>query len=148
MALRDRLVGTWRMVDNVNTRAGVESRPFGAPPVGQLMLDADGYVSVLMFRPDLPRFEAGNRLHGTAEENSRVVQGCLAVMGTYELLGAESTLVLVARASTYPNLVGVPVRRPFVLEGDMQTWIVPEATVGGHSKIVWRRAGAQAYAAE
>jgi hypothetical protein len=140
MSVRDRLIGTWDLIDNTNERDGVRTRPFGDPPVGQLMLDGAGRVSVFMSEPNLPMFLSGNRLRGTDAENKRVVQGCLSVVGTYELLEGESTLILVARASTYPNLVGVPMRRPFRLDGSTQTWNVTESTIGGSSVIVWKRA--------
>jgi hypothetical protein len=142
MSLRDELIGTWSLVSNVNLRDGVESHPFGQNALGQLMLDARGRCSVLMFERDLPRFAAGKRTAGTEEENRRIVHGCLNVFGTWELLEPESTLVLLATASTYPNLVGVPMRRPFRLEQDEQVWQVMEATVGGSSRITWKRVGA------
>jgi hypothetical protein len=143
MSLRENLLGTWTLVANVNTRDGVESHPFGTEPLGQLMLDAGGRCSVMMFERDLPPFAGGKRIAGTDDEHRRVVQGCLAVFGTFEVLESESTLVLRAAASTYPNLNGVPMRRPLSLDGDLQTWQVAEATVGGTSRIIWKRAGSQ-----
>lgn len=141
MTLRERLLGTWTLVSNVNSRDGLESHPFGPDPLGQLMLAADGHCSVLMFERDLPTFVSGRRIAGTDEENRRVVHGCLAVFGTFDVLEAEGTLVLRAMASTYPNLNGIPMRRPLSLRGDLQTWQVKEATVGGTSQITWKRTG-------
>jgi len=136
----DQLVGAWELVSNVNSCAGVESHPFGDDAQGQLMLDPSGCMSVLMFRRGLQPFASGSRTAGTDAENRQVVQGCLAIFGTYEVLEQEGALVLHGTASTYPNLCGKPVRRPFRLEGDHQmVWEVQEATVGGTSRITWRR---------
>jgi len=133
----DDLVGRWILVSNDTVGN------FGPHPKGELMFDASGHFMLLNGRSDLPKFAAGNRVSGTPEENKAIVQGSIALYGTYsvELAAVSRLLVFNIEYSTYPNWDGEVQKRPFTLEGDKLSYtVLPTATGGGTAHIVWQRA--------
>jgi hypothetical protein len=56
---------------------GKKTDLFGSNPQGQETRSANGLVSVIITRSDLPKFTSNNRAAGTPEENKAVVQGAL-----------------------------------------------------------------------
>jgi hypothetical protein len=77
------LVGTWTLVSITIERDGKKIDFYGPNPQGQAMYDANGRVSSIITRSDLPKFASNNRQSGTPEENKVVVQGSIAYFGTY-----------------------------------------------------------------
>lgn len=106
--LRDQLVGTWKFViAEITTADGKKSLPFGDKPSGMLIFTADGHFSQVHISGGLPRIASNNRLAGTPEDNKAIVQGTLALFGTYEVDEQKKTLTFNIEASTFPNLAGV-----------------------------------------
>jgi hypothetical protein len=60
---------------------GKKTDLFGPNPQGQETRAANGHVSVIIARSDLPKFVSNNRPAGTPEENKAVVQGSIAYFG-------------------------------------------------------------------
>ena len=112
--------------------------PYGPNPKALLMFDDKGRYTSLIVRSDLPKFASNNRTTGTPEENKAVVQGSNAHFGTYAVEGDK--LVLRIESATFPNSTGAEQRRPFTLTGDELKVIVPVASGGGTSTLVWKRA--------
>jgi Lipocalin-like domain len=112
----------------------------GPHPEGQLIFGSDGHYVLVGVRADLPKFAAGNRLSGTAEENKKIVLGSFAHFGTYTVDPAEHVIVFHIQKSTFPNWDGDVQRRPFTLVGDRLTYITPGSFGYGTSKVVWQRA--------
>jgi len=78
------MVGTWILVSDTNTAPdGDTVQPFGRTPQGIAMFDSN--FAIVNARSDLPKFASGNRMRGTAEENKAIVQGSLALLGTYSV---------------------------------------------------------------
>jgi hypothetical protein len=106
--LRERLIGTWTFVIAEITAAdGKKTLPFGDKPKGMLIFTADGHFSQVHVAGDLPKIASNNRLAGTAEDNKAIVQGSLALFGTYEVDEDKGTLTFKIEGSTFPNLAGV-----------------------------------------
>jgi hypothetical protein len=106
--LRERLVGTWTFVIAEITAAdGKKTLPFGDQPKGMLIFTADGHFSQVHVAGDLPKIASNNRLAGTAEDNKAIVQGSLALFGTYTVDEDKKTLTFKIEGSTFPNLAGV-----------------------------------------
>jgi Lipocalin-like domain len=125
------LVGTW-------TPVSVEA--YGPNPKGLLIFDANGRFSIILMRPDLPKFASNKRDAGTAEENKAIVGGSLAYYGTYSLSGNELTLR--TEGCTFPNWTGMDQKRTNVsITGDELKYSnnAPSAG-GGTAHLVWRRA--------
>ena len=106
-SMRDQLVGTWNFVIAEITAAdGKKTLPFGDKPKGQIIFTADGHFSQVHVSSGLPRIASNNRLAGTDADNRAIVQGTLALFGTYTVDEAKKTLTFNITASTYPNQEG------------------------------------------
>jgi hypothetical protein len=103
-SMREQLVGTWDFVIAEITAAnGTKTLPFGDKPKGQIIFTADGHFSQVHVSSGLPRIASNNRLAGTDADNRAIVQGTLALFGTYTVDEAKKTLTFNIAASTYPN---------------------------------------------
>lgn len=106
-SMREHIVGTWDFVIAEITAAnGSKTLPFGDKPKGQLIFTADGHFSQVHVSSGLPRIASNNRLAGTDADNRAIVQGTLALFGTYTVDEAKKTLTFNITASTYPNQEG------------------------------------------
>ena len=106
-SLKDQLVGTWNLVIAEITAAdGKKTFPFGEHPKGQIVFTADGHFSQVHVSGELPKIASGNRLNGTDADNRAIVQGSLAMFGTYTVDEAKKTLTFTIVGSTYPNAAG------------------------------------------
>ena len=106
-SMREQIVGTWDFVIAEITAAnGSKTLPFGDKPKGQLIFTADGHFSQVHVSSGLPRIASNNRLAGTDADNRAIVQGTLALFGTYAVDEAKKTLTFNITASTYPNQEG------------------------------------------
>ncbi len=125
------LVGTWTLVS---------ADIFGANPKGILMLDANGHISAIVMRSDLPRYATNSRSQGTAEENKATVQGMIAWFGTYSLHGADFSVHI--EGSSFPNWIGTDQKRTIVsVTGDELRWTQLAPSSGGPPILnVWKRA--------
>jgi hypothetical protein len=132
------LAGTWSVVSVVAEQDGNKVQPYGPNPKGILMFDQGGRYSLLLLRPDLPKFASNNRARGTAEENKAVIEGSNAHFGTYAVESGKNLVFRIGPA-TFPNWNGVEQRRPFTLQGDELRYVVPAASGGGTSELVWKR---------
>jgi hypothetical protein len=133
------LVGTWTIATVTAEQGETQVEPYGSNPKGILMFDENGRYTLVLLRPDLPRFASSNRTAGTPEENRAVVQGSIAHFGTYAVEGGN-TLVLRIEAATFPNWNGGEQNRPFTLTGAKLEYTVPAASGGGTGRVVWTRA--------
>src|SRR6266436_6876414 len=105
--LREQLVGTWNFViAEITTADGKKTLPFGDHPKGMLIFTADGHFSQVHVSGGLPRIASNNRLAGTDADNKAIVQGTLALFGTYTVDEQKKTLTFNIQASTYPNAEG------------------------------------------
>jgi hypothetical protein len=105
------LVGTWKMVTNINTAPdGTKSESFGPTPNSILTFDANGRFVFVGTRPNLPKFASNNRMQGTAEEN--IVQGSIAYFGTSSVL--DKVLIQKLEGGTWPSWIGTNQKRPII----------------------------------
>jgi len=120
------LVGTWELVSSVNTaRDGTKSDVFGPNPKGILMFDNDGRFAQVFTRPELPKFASGDRLQGTPDENRAIVQGSIAMFGTYSI--SDKVLMLYVQSGTWPGWIGTDQKRPLTsYTGDEMSWTQQE----------------------
>jgi len=88
--LRQRLIGTWRLIAVVNEdlETGKKSDYFGPNPQGYINYGPDGRMIVINARSDRPRPKGPTP---TAEEAAALFHGLLAYAGTYTVHGNEIT---------------------------------------------------------
>jgi hypothetical protein len=125
------IVGAW-------TIASAEA--FGPTPKGVLIFDPTGRYSLMLMRPDLPKYAANNRTQGTSEENKAIVGGSISYFGTYSVNGSD--LILRVEYSSFPNWNGTEQKRTnFTVTGDELKYTNTAPSVGGPAVVlVWKRA--------
>ena len=69
------LVGAWTLVSITLEREGKKTDFYGPDPQGQATYEANGRLSVIITRSDLPAFASKNRELGTPEENKADISG-------------------------------------------------------------------------
>lgn len=134
------LVGTWTIVSNETIDAvGKTSPTFGPNSRGSLIFTSNGRYIVTFARASLPKFSAGNRVNGTADENKAVVTGSISHFGTYTVDEKDKSFTLHVETSTYPNWDGTSQKRPFTVSGDELRFTSAAASGGGSVELVWKR---------
>ena len=134
------LVGSWTLVTSFTTDAnGKKEATFGEKPMGQVTFSSNGRYTLLITRPDLPKFAGNNRAKGTLEENKAVVGGTIAHYGTYKMDDKAKAIVFHIESSSYPNWNGTEQTRPFSVTATELKWNTPSASGGGSADLVWKR---------
>lgn len=136
------ICGTWTLTSYVSTAAdGAAIENFGAAPKGIAMFDAHDNFSIVIVRPDLPRFASGNRERGTAEENGAVVRGSIAYFGRYSLSETGGGVIFEVLGATLPNWIGTTQKRGAAMaSADELVLTNASASGGGSARISWIRA--------
>ena len=139
-SLKEQLVGTWTYVSVDTVRPDGSRVPmFGPNPTGLAIFDSNGRYLLLTARTGLPKFEANNRMGGTAAESEAVVQGSIAHFGRYTVNESEKTITFQIQTSTFPNWNGTKQSRPITLSGDELRWTTA-ASSGGTAEVILKRA--------
>ncbi len=82
--LPDRFVGTWRLVSFVGHGAdGGETRTYGPRPLGVLIYDKGGRMSVQIARSDRRPFKSGDLFRASPEELKDAFEGYFGYFGRY-----------------------------------------------------------------
>jgi hypothetical protein len=140
-SLKQRIVGTWNLVSDVIDQDGGKVEPFGPNPKGAMILSGNGTFSLVITRPDIPKFAGSNRATGTDAENKAAVQGGIAYFGSYTVDEPTKTVNLHLAGSTFPNWVGNDQKRIVEVSGDELRWKNPTTSLGsGVATLVWKRA--------
>jgi hypothetical protein len=124
------IVGTWTITS---------AEAFGPTPKGLLMFDANGRYSLMLMRPDLPKYASNNRTQGTSEEYKTIGGGSISYFGTYSVSGSD--LILRVEYSSFPNWNGTEQKRAnFTVTGDELKYTNTAPSVGGPAAaLVWKR---------
>lgn len=104
------------------------------------MFDRSGHVSVIILKPDLPKFASNNKNTGTDAENKAVVQGTIANYGTYNIDEKNHKALVHYIGSTYPNWNGTDQERAITITGDQMSLVDPAPPSGGTSTVTLTRA--------
>jgi Lipocalin-like domain len=137
----DGLVGTWTLVSITLEKDGTKTDFYGPNPMGQLTYGADGRFSTIITRSDLPKFVSNNRVEGTPEENKAVVQGSIALFGTYWVSDTDKIVTTYIESCTFPNQNGIARKESFSISGDeLHVTSICKASASGTAHLVWKRA--------
>jgi len=111
--LKQQLIGTWDFVRTEATQAdGKKIFPFGEHPSGVNIFTEDGHFVQIQIAGGIPKFASNSRVTGTSDENKAVVQGSLALFGTYTVDETKKMIVYKVDSSTFPNWIGLVQERP------------------------------------
>ena len=140
----EKLTGTWKLIScEARSSKGEVTRLYGKDPVGMLMYDSRGNMSVLVMRRDRPKFASGDLLKGTPEEIKAAFEGSLAYCGTYEVNEEKETVTHHVEGSTFPNWVGTDLVRFLEYSGDQLLLNTPRIPAGDEHwtvHLIWKRA--------
>jgi lipocalin-like protein len=117
--IRERIVGTWKLVSTEQTMKDGATRPFaafGPRAQGFLIYQRDGYMCAVLVNPDRPKW--ADPAHATVEEKIAGFDGTFAYGGRYEIDLEQRQIIHLPEVATTPGFVGSRQVRPYVLEGD------------------------------
>lgn len=140
-ALKDQIVGTWKLQSIYNEDKSGKRHLYGDKPVGMAMFDRAGNVMTFISKPDVPKFAKANRLGGTDKEYRETMQAMVASFGTYTVEG--NTVSIRWIASSYPNRAGTTEKRTYKVSGDQLSSTNPMASSGGTAHSIYVRAKPQ-----
>lgn len=141
--IRDRIVGTWKLVSAEQTLKDGTTRPypgFGAQGKGFLMYQRDGYMCADLVDPDRPKWAQTS--HPTQDEKLAAGGGTFAYCGRYEIDAKQRQIIHLPEVATDPGYVGSRQVRPYRFENDRLVLsdvekVDPEVA---RWKIVWEKA--------
>ncbi len=116
--VRDRIVGTWKLVSTEQTLKDGSTRPYpeyGAHGKGFLIYQRDGYMCADLVNPDRPKWSDSE--HPTTEEKMAAAEGSFAYCGKYEIDAKQKILVHIPEVAIDPGYVGSRQIRPYSFEG-------------------------------
>ena len=119
---KDRIVGAWSLVSNVNTNAqGVKSTPWGEHPLGTYMFDSAGHFAEIIINPD---------------KDGATVD----YFGTYTVDEPNKALKVHIVGSSASRFNGTDATRAIgSMSDDEFTTINSNASVGGTAEVTWKR---------
>ncbi|MGV9861046.1 lipocalin-like domain-containing protein [Rhodococcus koreensis] len=144
--IRERIVGTWELVEYSMTSAGRAVRyPLGRDARGLIIYTPEGFMSAQLMIPGRPEFRSSNVHGGNPAELSVAAHGYLAYSGPFHVDEESQTVHHVMTVSLFPNWVGDDRQRIVRFESDdAMTLSTPPLNVSGTSwwpSVIWRRAG-------
>ena len=141
--LKQQLVGAWTFVGTeANLPDGKKSLPFGSNPKGINIFTEDGHFAQIQIADGIPKVASNSRVTGTAEENKAIIQGSIALFGTYTVDEAAKMIIYKVESSTFPNWIGQEQKRPIdSLTADELRHSNLGASIAGASTVnIWKRA--------
>ena len=131
----NKFTGAWRLV-TFEERAldGELTYPYGKHPVGLLVYDATGQMSVQIMRRDRPDLSTTNSQEISPEEIKAAVEGFTAFFGTYEVDESNCLIIHHVEGHLLPNSVGKNLKRAFEFSGD-RLILKPTET----RRVIWER---------
>jgi hypothetical protein len=131
----NQLVGTWRLVSFAEYQPdGAGALPYGPNPVGFLMYDASGRMSVQIMRSGRDPLPSMNFDDLDPELLKSTLEGFTAFSGTYHIDESAGIVIHKVECHILPNSVGKELKRSFELVGD-KLFLKPSAS----RLLVWQR---------
>jgi len=137
------LVGTWKLIscDSLFDDGSVEPS-LGVNPIGQLMYDAKGRMSVHLMSRNRPSFASPDLRGGTPEELKVAFATHQSYYGSYSVDSVAGTVSHHIEGGSFPNWSGGTQKRFFKLAGNRITLSTPPIAIGGRQArvvLVWER---------
>jgi len=138
--IRDRIVGTWKMVSSVDIMKDGTTRPtYGPHGKGFLMYQPDGYMCADLVNPDRPKW--ADPVHPTHEEKLAAADNTFAYCGRYEIDVKQKQIVHLPEVATDQGYVGSRQIRPYTFENGQLVLsdIEKDDPSVARWKIVWEK---------
>ena len=99
-------IGTWILIKCiVIQKDGKISFPYGEKPMGQIVYDTKGNMSVVITNQEIKMFRSENPFQGTPDEIIPAFNGLMAYYGTYKIFADSNIIIHSIKASSFPNWV-------------------------------------------
>jgi hypothetical protein len=144
ICIKEKFIGTWTLQSWKIEQIGGKftDSTLGSNPVGWIMYQRDGHMSVNLMRSDRPNFASNNLMDATSEEIKSGFEGYVSYCGPYEVNAPGGFVIHHLALSSFPNLVGTNQKRYFEFSGDRLTLKTPPFTFLGRDQIhhlIWKR---------
>jgi hypothetical protein len=137
---KEQFQGVWAMVSVVNEVDGKKSEPFGANPIGSLILTLSCRYIMVFMQSDIQNFINNNRLKGTEDECRTIAEKVFSMFGTYKIINEnEGRVNLFVEGCSFPNWIGTDQERIYTINNDKLIGIVPLGAGNGINTITWSR---------
>lgn len=131
----NRFIGAWRLVSfEEETIDGEIVYPYGENPIGSLIYDSSGRMSVQIMRRDREPFSSTEWETTPSEEIKEAVEGFTAFFGSFEVDAANNTVIHRVEGHVLPGSVGKVLRREFEFAGGLLI-LKPSP----NRRVVWER---------
>ena len=138
------VLGTWNLVSyKIERSDGSVKDLYGPSPLGVLIYDATGHMSVHLLRPDLPKCGTIDRRRCPDAQAREAFNNYAGYWGRYEVSPAEKVVYHHVEGASWPDFVGTSQKRFVEIAGNRLTITTPPLQIGGVESIgvlVWERA--------
>ena len=142
--LAQSVIGTWRLVSCKLERSdGSVSDLYGPSPLGVLMYDNTGHMSVHLLKPDLPKCGTQDRRKCPDAQARLAFDNYGGYWGRYEVNASEKVVFHHVEGASAPDWIGTSQKRFIAVAGNRLTITTPPQQVGGVESVltlVWERA--------
>lgn len=136
--MKNELLGSWKLVSAVYERNGRLAYPFGKDPVGLLVYDDVGNMTVQIMQRNYADL-ASSRTQ-TSKAGRAAFEGYLGYFGTYEINEAEKIVTHRVQGSTLAHWVGTLQIRAYEFESGqlkLSTTATTDEEKGAVAVLVW-----------
>lgn len=137
------VVGTWRLVSfKAQASDGSVRELYGPAPLGQLIYDDSGHMSVHLLKPGLPKCDTLDRRKCPEQAARLAFDNYFGYWGKYELNAAAGTITHHIEGASVPDWVNSSQERHFQLDGNRLILTTPNAKIAGRDSVqtlVWER---------
>ena len=131
----ERFLGAWRLVAfEEDGAAGEVVYPYGPDPVGLLVYDSSGRMSVQIMRRDRTVRSSQDWQALPAEEIRNAVEGFTAFFGSFEVDEANRIVIHHVEGHILPDSVGKSLQREFTFTDELLI-LKPSPT----RRVIWER---------
>jgi hypothetical protein len=107
------LVGTWKLISDKQVKAdGSSSDLYGASPLGQLIYDSHGYMSVHLLTPDLTKCGTQDRRRCPDSAVRSAFDNYLGYWGRFKVTDGGKSVVHLTEGASVPDWIGTSQERP------------------------------------
>jgi hypothetical protein len=136
-------VGTWKLISDKQVRTdGSSSDLYGSLPLGQLIYDSQGHMSVHLLTADLTKCGTQDRRKCSDSAARSAFDNYLGYWGRFKVSVTGKSVVHIIDGASVPDWIGTSQERFYELSGDRLTLTTPMQQIAGvESKtiLVWQR---------
>lgn len=141
--LASSLLGTWHLVSyKVERSDGSVADLYGPSPLGVLVYDATGHMSVHLLKTDLPKCGTIDRRKCPDEQARLAFDNYAGYWGRYQVKASENAVFHYVDGASWPDYIGTSQKRFVAVSGDRLTITTPPLQIGGVESVgvlVWTR---------